>query len=691
MHRPPASHAAALLASLLFLASCSDDVPLVAPSPTAPSFNHVHWNPTGTTIAVNNLRIQLDPDALWNGWRGDISVLYGGGLAFATGDTAIVWYDPRTSGSGLAAVADMRVAVPGPIADHQTVSLLAPVATRRYGPNTPPPLVVVQETFAFAAAADADYLIVKYTLVNPGPAAVTGLYAAQVLDQDIGPNISDNFVQWRPDDRSVRQFNADYVTHTGHRILTDIATQFRGWHNGSFPPENPDPTSWTEAFAYLSGGISEPQFLAWHDMRDLIGIGPFTLAAGETRVLAFVLAADGSPEVVTGHLAAAQARWETLPALARGPYPVEPVTVTVVPRTIQLDARGPIQVRLDFASSVASRFDAGTAWCAGAQPTRVLTHGTRTVLFLERSALDPVRLYDGNLRCGGWLTDSAGWTGAAPVTVMARTGPLGEPAVVTRLTTDPGAEMHPTWSPDGQSIAFDGTRGGVAGLWRMSVSGGEATVQLLTAPGGWPDWSPDGTRIVFPDPAGFLAVPAAGGTPTRIGNGGGMPAWSRDGAFLAFARNNTAELWVMDVASGAERIVATEPSNMYPEWGPEGRIYFVASGRADDSLAAIVRVDPAIGPGSVERVTPIEGVPNRAPAVTPDGGMLAFASDVPFAGREIVLQDPRTGEHTVLALDLAVQPLDRLEFSPDGRRIAFSSGGDIYVADLPRWAWRPGR
>ena len=90
-------------------------------------------------------------------------------------------------------------------------------------------------------------------------------------------------------------------------------------------------------------------------------------------------------------------------------------------------------------------------------------------------------------------------------------------------------------------------------------------------------------------------------------------------------------------------------------------------------------------------MTPIEGAANSAPSVAPDGRTLVFVSNLPGVGRQVVFQDLRTGEHTVLRLDLPnVAPGDRIEFSPDGRQLAFSYAGDIYVAALPRWAWRPG-
>ena len=69
---------------------------------------------------------------------------------------------------------------------------------------------------------------------------------------------------------------------------------------------------------------------------------------------------------------------------------------------------------------------------------------------------------------------------------------------LTRLTTDPGDDYQPAWSPDGSTIAFRSTRDG--GLWLMDADGSD---QRPLFPGSGaaqayqPAWSPDGTRLVY--------------------------------------------------------------------------------------------------------------------------------------------------------------------------------------------------
>ena len=71
----------------------------------------------------------------------------------------------------------------------------------------------------------------------------------------------------------------------------------------------------------------------------------------------------------------------------------------------------------------------------------------------------------------------------------------GEPK---RLTTTPGTNNHPRWSPDGKTVAFVSSRGGSAQVWLLPIDGGEPR-QLTKLPidVAGPLWSPKGDKVAF--------------------------------------------------------------------------------------------------------------------------------------------------------------------------------------------------
>ena len=67
-----------------------------------------------------------------------------------------------------------------------------------------------------------------------------------------------------------------------------------------------------------------------------------------------------------------------------------------------------------------------------------------------------------------------------------------------QLTTAPGANNHPRWSPDGKTIAFVSHRSGSDQIWLLPIDGGEPR-QLTKLPidVSGPIWSPKGDKIAF--------------------------------------------------------------------------------------------------------------------------------------------------------------------------------------------------
>jgi Tol biopolymer transport system component len=140
-----------------------------------------------------------------------------------------------------------------------------------------------------------------------------------------------------------------------------------------------------------------------------------------------------------------------------------------------------------------------------------------------------------------------------------------------------------------------------------------STVRLTTGGNfGHPTWSPDGNRIAFGQehvwPSGIYVINADGSGLRRVGDGW-SPAWSPDGRRLAFATLRDDGQGAIIVTSVDEPIQPTVRIGLdrghhnSPTWSPDGtRIAFISDWGAFD-FAFDVYVANADGSGVVEQLT----------------------------------------------------------------------------------------
>ncbi|MCC6572200.1 MAG: PD40 domain-containing protein [Planctomycetes bacterium] len=289
-----------------------------------------------------------------------------------------------------------------------------------------------------------------------------------------------------------------------------------------------------------------------------------------------------------------------------------------------------------------------------------------------------------------------------------------------RLTITADNEGSPCFSPDGRTLAFRSRRYGSDDIFLMPAQGGEA--RRITFSDAAEDpccWTPDGKALLFSSGergrgADLWAVRADGSEPWPITDGGyaeseGQASFSPSGRNIAYVRrpqnpfyrrgySGTADsdIWLCEfdgtTTRNHRRLTQSAANDSYPRF------------LDDDSIAYVTFADGKNAASKQSRLTAINlkgdelkgwGGDTRLDAreISLGGGMIAFATGAYGGWRvhvgelgkrppnEIRTPDIRIGADKRVADVKVLKQAQANEFklSPDGKKLAFTAGGDVFV------------
>jgi len=282
-----------------------------------------------------------------------------------------------------------------------------------------------------------------------------------------------------------------------------------------------------------------------------------------------------------------------------------------------------------------------------------------------------------------------------------------------RLTSGPGMETNPRFSPDGQYVAFTGQYDGNTDVYVVPVEGGEPR-RLTFHPGAdvVQGWTPDGRAVLFTsgregfptNTTKFFTVPVDGGFPEALPIPRGVSGrLSEDGRHIAYRfpqfwdpewrnyRGGQAQpIWIVSLEDhGLVKPPWEGERQLDPVW-LDGVVYFLSE---RGYMFNVWSFDPRSG--ELRQRTFHTDLDVKA--LDAGGGVIAYEQ----AGR-IHLLDPATDEARPLAVhvrgdhlharprwvDVEAEQLQHGALSPTGQRAAFEARGQILTAPAEHGDWR---
>jgi Tol biopolymer transport system component/C-terminal processing protease CtpA/Prc len=284
------------------------------------------------------------------------------------------------------------------------------------------------------------------------------------------------------------------------------------------------------------------------------------------------------------------------------------------------------------------------------------------------------------------------------------------------LTQHPAHDMLPVWSPDGRQLAFASDRHGNFDVFVMPAEGGPARRLTVHSAPEYPyGFTPDGEAVLFGAARGDLAsnrqyptanqpelwrVPVTGGRPLQLLATPAEDArLSRDGRYLVYHDKKggenvwrkrhrsaiTRDLWLHDTQDGShQQLTRFDGEDRSPVFTDDDRaLYYLSEETGTFNVHRLT-----LATGASEPLTRFTGAPVRFLSAATDG-TVAFSHDgqlytmrpgaQPVRVPVRIATDAKANTERVLPIAGGVQGV---VMSPNGKEIAFTFRGDVFVASV---------
>ena len=218
--------------------------------------------------------------------------------------------------------------------------------------------------------------------------------------------------------------------------------------------------------------------------------------------------------------------------------------------------------------------------------------------------------------------------------------PIGGTA--RRLTNDRFVEMHPTWSPDGRSLAFSSDRDGSMDLWVRDLESGAD--RKVASGASKASWAPRGTEIAYITRNGEIGVTGRSAPIHAPIRDPGRPAWAPEG-------------WIA--------VTTLQPYSSRFREGTNQMLMVSTTGAPDR------RPDPMAHRSIGTRE-------NDGPVWSRDGSKMAFVMD----GRLHVMPTTPTGDPTGPPRAITSDVADSPSWTADSKRLLYQTATGLKLAEL---------